>query len=146
MNNCVEHEAIVVKSDPQNGKVDVKVQQNSACATCHAKRVCHSGDRKETIFSLSVPNAEQYVVGQSVKLSITTTSLLSSVFFAYIFPLLILLAVFFTIYYLTPQYEGLQIVSALLATGVYYLILYLLRNKFENKISVSIHSELRIEN
>ncbi len=112
-------------------KIVVNIISESACAACHAKGMCTMADTKEK--NISVPAAgRHFEIGEEVLVALTSSLGLRAVWWAYLFPLILFLAVLLTLggMKLSELYSGM---AALGIVGVYYVLLWLSRNKLKRK-------------
>ena len=134
----IEHEGTIVEIDKDT--ISVEIINKSACATCHAKGVCTASE--ESVKIIEIPYtisslAVDYAVGERVNVLLEASLGMSAVFFAYVFPLLILVAgiLILPVVGLTELLTGLV---SIISIVVYYIILSLFRNKLERIYSFSI--------
>ena len=120
--------------------VMVKVERQTACAACHAKALC--GEKgEERIIEARAHNAHDYVVGERVIVALESRSMgFMSVVWAYLFPLILLLIVLFSANALGVG-DGPAALASLVATAVYYVVLYAIRRYIDRKIKFTIIKE-----
>ena len=136
MNNRVSHEGIVTKIDGEN--VEVKILSKSACASCNIKGACNMSEMQEKIISIPAPKDKNLSIGQEVKISMGLGQANRAVVFAYIIPLIILVAMIFILNALKID-EGLNALISIGSLAPYYLILFLFRDKLKSKFEYEIH-------
>lgn len=136
MNNRVSHEGIVTKIDGEN--VEVKILSKSACASCNIKGACNMSEMQEKIISIPAPKDKNLSIGQEVKISIGLGQANRAVVFAYIIPLIVLVAMIFILNALKID-EGLNALISIGSLAPYYLILFLFRDKLKSKFEYEIH-------
>ncbi len=113
--------------------VRVRIEQTSACSACHARRVCLSADSREKLID-AVAEDDSFRVGETVQVCGRASLGMKAVWWAYVLPLfLLLLAVFVSTMWLFPRDEGLCALTALGVTVLYYLGLYLLRDRMKRQ-------------
>ncbi|MBP5567234.1 MAG: SoxR reducing system RseC family protein [Bacteroidales bacterium] len=113
--------------------ITVEIVAESACASCHASSLC--GTLDATHKAISVPSTMgDWHVGQEVRVFLKRSMGFKAVWLAYAIPLVVLLAVL-----LGLNYAGMgELASGLIAiaaVGVYYLGLWLFRDKLRNEYS-----------
>lgn len=113
--------------------ITVEIVAESACATCHAASLCGTADT--THKAISVPaTLGNWQVGQEVKVLLKRSMGFKAVWLAYAIPLAVLLGVL-----LALNAAGLSELAsgliAIAAVGVYYLVLWLFRDKLRNEYS-----------
>lgn len=134
----IEHRGVVDRIE--GNTIMVKVEKQTACAGCHAKGLC--GEKgEERIIEAKTTNADNFELGERVIVALETRSMgIMSVVWAYLFPLIVLLAVLFTAEALGFS-EGAAAIVSLVATAVYYVVLYALRRYIDRKIKFTIIKE-----
>ncbi len=109
-------------------KVFVQIISESACSACHAAGLCGAAESRKKIVEVPVYAGQSYSLGQEVEVCLARKMGLKAVLLSYVIPLLILL-----ILVLSLSSIGLgELASGLVSIGgiaVYYLILYLCRNR-----------------
>ena len=138
MRRSVEHRGIVERID--GNVVMGKVERQSACAGCHAKGLCGESGQ-ERIIEVRTPYANEFQPTERVIVALERESMgFMSVVWAYIFPLILLLAVLFSAHALGLG-DGPAAIAALIATTAYYVVLYVLRRYIDRKIKFTIIKE-----
>ena len=138
MGHTIQHKAIVERVE--NDMVIVRVEQQSACAGCHAKGICGESG-KERIIEVRTPYASEYRVGDRVIVALLNNSMgMTSIVWSYLLPLAILLATLVILKALGVE-DGLAAVASIVAIAIYYLALYATRKRFERKIKFTIFKE-----
>ena len=130
----LEHVGIVNKITGDGCEVSVVV--GDACQGCHAKSVCGtSGEHQRSIFVRHAPLHLR--AGDRVVVTMQSSLGVRAVVFAYIIPFITLTSTLFINLALGLS-EAMAALSALLAMAIYFLILYLFRNKLERTIEFKI--------
>lgn len=138
MRRSVEHRGIVERID--GNVVMVKVERQSACAGCHAKGLCGESGQ-ERIIEVRTPYANEFQPTERVIVALERESMgFMSVVWAYILPLILLLAVLFSAHALGLD-DGPAAMASLIATTAYYVVLYVLRRYIDRKIKFTIIKE-----
>lgn len=139
MSHTIQHRGIVERIDRDT--VFVAVEQQTACAGCHAKSVCGVGSDEKRIIEVVTPYAASYEVGERVIVALLRNSMgLSSIIWGYMMPLVVLLAVLFGAKLLGAD-DGVAAVATLISVALYYVALYLARSYFARKIQFTIIKE-----
>ena len=130
MKEAVTHKGKVVKMTPQ--VTTVAILQHGACSECHAAGLCGMGDMAEKLVEVPTDPYAFYGVGDEVEVLLKASMGMKAVWLAYFIPLLVLLAV---VLLLAALHVGEVVtgVCALVAVGLYYLLLYLFRDKLKNE-------------
>ncbi len=120
-----------------DGELHVEIVNRSACSDCHAKRACLVMDEKAKM--IVVQGKGDYKIGDTIEVKIDNQLGLKAVFYGYFLPFLLVLAllIFLMAIGMSEIWAGMISLSIL---PVYYLIIYLLRDKFKNKFSFRIQS------
>lgn len=122
--------------------IDVLIQSESACATCHAKGACSSADKSDKVVTVkNSPLYRSFKEGDVVTLNGNFTSGLKAVLYAYVIPFIL---VIFTLM-LVSSFSKSNLLAGILSLGIlipYYSLVYALRNKFEKEFSFSITKEV----
>ncbi len=130
MKEAVTHKGKVVKMTPQ--VTTVAILQHGACSECHAAGLCGMGEMAEKLVEVPTDPYAFYGVGDEVEVLLKASMGMKAVWLAYFIPLLVLLAVVLPLSALHVG-EVVTGVCALVAVGLYYLLLYLFRDKLKNE-------------
>ena len=131
----IKHDGIVSKLTSNN--VEVCIAVSTACAGCHAQGSCGMVDDKNRIINIA-QSAEGLNLGDKVQIEGAQSLGLKAVFFAYVLPFLLVLAVLIislSLFNISETKAGLY---ALLILPIYYFVLYLFKSKFEEKYTFRI--------
>lgn len=120
-----------------NNTLHVKMLQSSACSGCHAAKLCQSSESKEKEIEVVTSKADQYRVGQTVMLIGSVRQGLKATVWAYMLPILILVAVLFGCFKAGCS-ENISAMLALGSLAPYFFILWLFRDKFKEQFSFSV--------
>lgn len=129
MSKTITHDGVVIKTDGQ--KVHVQIVSHSACSGCHARGACTASDSKEKVI-IAESEGVQYNIGDRVTIIGSNSAAWYAVRLAFIYPIIASFAVLFGMIAITAD-EVLACLVCLAVLGVYYLLLFLLRNKIEHK-------------
>ena len=130
MKGDVSHKGRVVRITPQI--TTVAIEQHSACSACHAAGLCGMADVAEKAVELATNPYASYKVGDEVDLVLKASMGMKAVWLAYFIPLLVLLAVILGLIALGVG-EVAAGLSGIGATGVYYVRLWLFRDRLSNE-------------
>ena len=129
---AVKHCGEVVRIDGHS--VFVRMTVNSACSACHAKGVCGASEQTDKVVEVETTAATDFQVGDSVEVALMQRDMGStSVVLAYVVPFLVLAAVLVGAILMGAS-EGMAALSALVGVALWYVVLYMLRDKIKNKI------------
>ena len=124
--NEISHIGRVKEMTPESTVVEII--SSSACSACHAKGLC--GVSEEKVKEIEVPT-DPYAtwnVGDEVRVMLRQTMGLKAVWISYVVPLLILMILILTLSAVNVKEICAGLVS-IAAVAVYYLVIYLLRNR-----------------
>lgn len=138
MSDIIQHQGTVESIDGNH--IRVRIVQTSACASCVAHKYCNSSESKEKMIDVYTKEADRYAVGQSVNVYGTTSMGMRAVLWAFGVPFIVLVAVLYASIMLTGGNEPLSALWALGSLMVYYLILYMCRDKMTKKFVFTIKS------
>ena len=131
--NLVKHEGIV--SRVSKNSITVSLKGNLHCEACNAKSACGVSDSDSKEIEIETP-AQKLELNENVEVFLKKDLGLKAVFWAYVFPFILLFAVLLIASTLYPEW-----LAGLLAIGVlipYYLLLYVLKNSFKSAFKVSV--------
>ncbi len=129
----IEHKGIVQKNN--NESVNVLIISESACSGCHAEGLCSMANSKEK--NVEVKGNFNVKEGDQVTVTLEQSAGYRALLLGYLIPLLLVLAILII---MISAGAG-ELVSGILAIASllpYYLILYLLREKINEKFIFSI--------
>lgn len=123
--------------DVFEGGVDVSVISESACSSCKVKGACGMSEMKEKVVTVMTPYAKAYKIGDDVVVSIRRNMGMKAIFYVYLLPFLF---VFGALVALTQSglSQGIAGLLALVALGIYYLVMYLFRGRIDREINFEI--------
>ena len=138
MSRPIEHTGVVERIDGK--RITVVVEQQSACAACHAKGLCsEQGSRK--LIEAESDNPELFAVGDMVRVALASNRMaLQSVVWGYILPFVVLI-VALLVAKIFGASDGIAALATLLSVALYYVVLYALRHYFEQNIKFTITKE-----
>lgn len=134
----IEHEGIV--REISEDFITVEIVNKSACAACHAKGVCVAGE--EEIRYVDVPYSisslvEEFNVGDKINLVLNQSLGVQAVFISYAIPLVILILLLLILSN-TGLSELMVGLLSLAGVAVYYLFVFLFRDRLERIFTFSI--------
>ena len=129
MQNTIEHQGIIIDID---GKLaHVKIEQTSACASCHVKSVCGASDKSEKIIDANIMD-KSLKVGDQVTIIGQKSLGIQAVLLAYVLPFIVIIATLFIANIFTTN-ELIIGTCALASLIPYFIVLRLMRNKIQAK-------------
>ncbi len=134
--SVIRHKGVITGTDP----LKAEILTESACASCHARGYCSLSEKKrKEITRLKEPAGWEPYVGQEVYIEMRTRLGFKALWYGMAFPAIILgvaiaLGVFFRFA------ELLQGVLAIMSVGIYYFVLYLLKDRIQNDFYFTVHN------
>ena len=134
----IEHEGKVMSVDKDY--IAVEILNKSACAACHAKGVCGASDQSVKVVEVAQDIqtlTEDYQVGETVNIVMAPSMGTQAIWLAYVVPLMVLMASV-GVFSLCGAGELLMGLDSLGILALYYLIVFLCRNKISKIFTFSI--------
>ena len=136
MSNIISHSGII--ESIHEGCVQVRILQTSACAACKVAGHCNASESKEKIIDvMNVSDISQLKVGDSVVVRASRDVANKALLLSFGVPFLILVSVLLIMLKLSSD-EGIAAITSLVALVPYYVALYFMREKIQQKIAFSI--------
>lgn len=125
----VEHIGRVVEITKNS--IRISIVSAAACGTCSAKSACSLSEstEKEVVVDANELNLN---IGDQVKVRLQRSQAMRAVMLGYVFPLFVLLGVLITMVAVLGD-EIYGALSALVAVGLYYLLLTIFKKRLEAK-------------
>lgn len=139
-NDYVDHTGIVMAVNPGAGTVLVKIDNAGDCGDCPASRLCEATGQTENTVMVTTRRASSFKKGDIVTVRGTEQMHHKAIMYATVLPCVALVAVMVAVYLLTFN----QLTAALSGIGVtvlFYVGLWLCRNKIAHEFSFSIVDE-----
>ena len=129
--DTIDHTGIVDTVTDQVATIRIDCQ--SACASCHAKGACSSADQSEKYLTVATEGKELHP-GEQVKVHIARRTGLKAVAYGYVYPFLVLMVVLIalTATGVSELQAGLWSLASL---APYYLFVYLLKDRISNSFT-----------
>ena len=130
MGENVSHIGKIVRITPQ--VTTVSILQHAACGECHAAGLCGMADLAEKTVEVPTDPYAFHNVGDQVEVLLKASMGMKAVWLCYAIPLVILLGTVLGLMALgAPEIPAAS--AGLGAIGLYYIGLYLFRNKLRNE-------------
>lgn len=129
------HEGVVV--EVQRDCLIVEMTARSACSSCHAKGVCSVGDEAMKTIAVPAPPFQLFVPGDKVEVMLNRSMGLKAVWISYVIPLAVLMILILSLSAAGLKELIVGLVS-ILAVALYYLAIYLLRERISDKFYFSV--------
>ena len=137
MREQVMHTGKVVSMDPQ--LTTVQIVSHAACSECHAAGVCGLSEYTEKAIQVPTDPHAAYGVGDEVQVVLKASMGIKAVWIAYFLPLVVLLAVALGLIALGVP-EGISGLAGIGAVALYYLGVWLLRDRLRNEYVFTIQA------
>lgn len=131
----ISHEGIVTRIT--DDELEIKILAQSACAACHAKSACGMGEQAEKILTVPRPKGKDFTLNQRVNIRMAIGQGNKAAVLAYLFPIILLLAVLFVCLGLGLS-EGLSALIGIVAMIPYYIMLYLRRDRLRQQFEYTV--------
>jgi sigma-E factor negative regulatory protein RseC len=130
MAESISHKGKITRITPQ--VTTVSILQHAACGECHIAGLCTMAELAEKTVDVPTDPYAFYKVGDEVEVLLKASMGFKAVWLCYAIPLVVLLGVVLLLMALGAG-EMAAAVSGLGAIGLYYLALYLFRDKLKNE-------------
>lgn len=130
MEDAIRHRGVVERVDGEMAVV--RIAQTSACAACHAAKMCMASESREKRIEARLTAPVE--VGQEVDVVVREELGWLAVTLAYVIPFLLLVAAVAGFGKLGWS-EGWAGTAAIASVGVYYVILRMFRDKLQRKFT-----------
>ena len=127
----------VVESVEAN-KLMVRIVQTSACAACGARGLCHAAESKEKRIEVTAPETERFALGQEVTIEGKAAFGMKAVRLAFLYPLILLLAVIILATRLGGASEPVSALAGVAAVAAWYIGLSFFKEKLRTAFSFHI--------
>ena len=138
MGNKISHSGIV--ENVTEGCVKVRIVQSSACAACKVASHCNAADSKVKIVDVFCGDTSDFSVGQNVIVSASKDVANKALLLGFGIPFLLLICVLLITLRLTNE-EGFAALVAVGSLVPYYFMIWLMRDKIQQRISFQIEYE-----
>ena len=128
--NEIVHSGKIVDITPDF--TTVQIIASSACSECHAKGLCGMSEEQEKIIMLPTDPYAPRQVGEEVQVKTKMTMGLKAVWISYVIPLVILMILILSLSSVIGN-EYLRGAVAIAGVGIYYFIIWLLRDKLSDQ-------------
>ena len=127
--NEISHKGVIKSITPE--LTTVEILSTSACAECHAKGMCGMSESKVKEISVPTDPYSVHEVGDEVQVMLKKSMGLKAVWISYVIPLFILMILILSLSSVNVHeaYLGL---GAIAGVALYYLVIYLFRNRLAN--------------
>ena len=128
--NEIIHSGKILEITPDFTTVQILV--SSACASCHAKAMCGMSEEEEKVIMVPTDPYADHKVGDEVQVMTKMSMGLKAVWISYVIPLAILMILILSLSGVIES-EVYRALTAIGGVAVYYLFVWLFRNKLSNE-------------
>lgn len=130
MKKEIYHDGKIIEITPEF--TSVEIISSSACSQCHAKGLCGFSEEESKVVMVPTSPYTERKVGDTVTLALKQTMGLKAVWISYVIPLIILMILVLSLSSVIDN----EVWTGLMAIGgvaLYYLVIWLLRDKLKNE-------------
>lgn len=135
MKQIASHDGVVTAV--KKGRVTVKIEAVSACASCAAHGKCGFAESKDKTIEVPTSDWQEYHEGDSVTVHIDQQHGMLAVWIAYILPALLIIAAVVGCS-LASLPEWVVVVVAFIVLGIYIAALSIFRHKIDKHFTLTI--------
>ena len=130
MKKEIYHDGKIIGITPEF--TSVEIISSSACSQCHAKGLCGFSEEESKVVMVPTSPYTERKVGDTVTLALKQTMGLKAVWISYVIPLIILMILVLSLSSVIDNevWTGL---AAIGGVALYYLVIWLLRDKLKNE-------------
>ena len=132
----IEHKGVVLSVGEDMVRVAIEV--NEACGGCSARKSCAMGQSAKREIDVRTAEASRYSAGELVRVGAKQSLGIAAVVLCYVVPLVVLVAALVSAV-VASMPEGAAALASIGATALYYVALYLFRNRISKKITFTIN-------
>ena len=130
--NEIVHSGKVIEITPDFTSVEITV--SSACASCHAKSLCGMSELEDKVIMLPTDPYASYNVGDQVQVCTKMSMGLKAAWISYVIPLAVLMALILILTSVGVN-EFISAGAAIAGVGIYYFVIWLLRERLNNEFT-----------
>lgn len=130
MKKEIYHDGKIIEITPEF--TSVEIISSSACSQCHARGLCGFSEEESKVVMVPTSPYTERKVGDTVTLALKQTMGLKAVWISYVIPLIILMILVLSLSSVIDNevWTGL---AAIGGVALYYLVIWLLRDKLKNE-------------
>jgi sigma-E factor negative regulatory protein RseC len=115
----------------------VEIISQSACSSCNAKSMCSMSETESKVVEVENKGYEMFEIGETVNVILRKSLGFKALYISYLIPLLILILILLSLssFGIGELTTGLSIIIAL---ALYYIGVYLLRDRFKREFVFTI--------
>ncbi len=133
--DIIEHEGVILEIGVDY--ITVEIISRSACSSCNAKSMCIMSESESKIVDVENRGYEYFEKGETVNVILRKSLGFKALYISYLIPLLILILILLSLstFGIGELTTGLSIIAAL---AVYYIGVYLFRDRFKREFVFTI--------
>ncbi|HNW48614.1 MAG: SoxR reducing system RseC family protein [Bacteroidales bacterium] len=133
--DIIEHQGEIIEIGIDY--IMVEIISQSACSSCNAKSMCSMSETESKVVEVENKGYEMFEIGETVNVILRKSLGFKALYISYLIPLLILILILLSLssFGIGELTTGLSIIMAL---AVYYIGVYLLRDKFKREFVFTI--------
>ena len=133
--DIIEHQGEIIEIGIDY--IMVEIISRSACSSCNAKSMCSMSETESKVVEVENKGYEMFEIGETVNVILRKSLGFKALYISYLIPLLILILILLSLssFGIGELTTGLSIIMAL---AVYYIGVYLLRDKFKREFVFTI--------
>jgi len=129
MSEYIQHGGIITAI--KNGVIDVRIEQASACADCHAQKSCILFGKQDKIIEVLQPENISFAVGDEVLVLEKRSLGMKAVLYSYVLPLFIMFLTLIVLKLMNKSdiFAGVASLATLIP---YYMLFFLFKDRLKN--------------
>ena len=133
--DIIEHQGEIIEIGIDY--IMVEIISQSACSSCNAKSMCSMSETESKVVEVENKGYEMFEIGETVNVILRKSLGFKALYISYLIPLLILILILLSLssFGIGELTTGLSIIIAL---AVYYIGVYLLRDRFKREFVFTI--------
>ena len=129
MSEDIQHGGIITAI--RNGVIDVRIEQTSACADCHAQKSCTLFGKQDKIIEIPQPENLSFAVGDEVLVLEKRSLGMKAVLYSYVLPLFIMFLMLIMLKLMNKSDIFAGVVSLVMLVP-YYMLFFLFKDRLKN--------------
>ena len=128
--NEIRHSGKILEIGPDFTTVQITV--SSACSSCHARTLCGMSEDEDKVIMVPTDPYSEHKAGDEVQVLTKMSMGLKAVWISYVIPLAVLMILILSLSNVIES-EVYRALTAIGGVAVYYLFVWLFRNKLSNE-------------
>ncbi len=135
MEERVSHTGVI--TGITGNELEIEIHSGGSCGSCSVKSACGMSEMKEKHIVVPRPEGRDFVVGQPVKVSMTSRQGGMAAVYAYLIPALLMIFTILIISQFSLD-DWIAAVAGTSAAAVYYFVLFLFRGKIRERFEYEV--------